>query len=666
MKRLLLVLCLGLFAAIALARGPVEIKAEIAQIKAAVLTAKSTGAETKVMKQRLVALHAELRARDTRQTANRLDAGGETCDDATVISSLPYFDDGVIDGSTGDDYTSDTLDFYCGSNGAEVVYKLIIDGDQFEADYYTVSTCGSWFDTVLELWYGCPGSEGSHMVDCDDDANESCEDENDGYSSCISDLYLENGTYYIFVSGYSFDEGFYELLVTTGDDCNGGLAGECAAVANNSWCEGAEPLTLVDSEAYVSAHSGTGAMPEELDECYNEIEACGLWYTITGTGYLMQAHTCNEATDYDTKLFVYDGNCGELECVTSNDDWQDESGDYVCASYDYASGVEWCTVEGVTYYIFVSGYDGETGDFGLTVRDLDEVCEPPCREQDYYFTLDEVPFCQCLTICENQIQKIFVGPAGPNDYPVATWNYGCFVDDRTQIPPSGCNEDCYPAYPELYMDWIYLPELQLWCMDLYSYYGGCYCFCIDRILPVELNDFAAVAGHNQVTINWSTASESEADRFEIERDGQTVASVHAENSATGATYSWADNDVNNGTNYSYSLVLVNLDGSRDNLATEQVTPNAASGVVSEFALYQNYPNPFNPETNISFDLVEAGKVTLKVFNVTGQELATLAQGTFSAGRHTVRFDGSGLASGVYLYRLETDGQIAQHKMVLLK
>jgi hypothetical protein len=86
-----------------------------------------------------------------------------------------------------------------------------------------------------------------------------------------------------------------------------------------------------------------------------------------------------------------------------------------------------------------------------------------------------------------------------------------------------------------------------------------------------------------------------------------------------------------------------------------------------FRLYQNYPNPFNPVTNIQFDLVRDAKVTLKVFNVLGQEVATLFDAQpLRAGVQTAAFDASALASGVYVYRLDANGIVAARKMIVMK
>lgn len=83
-------------------------------------------------------------------------------------------------------------------------------------------------------------------------------------------------------------------------------------------------------------------------------------------------------------------------------------------------------------------------------------------------------------------------------------------------------------------------------------------------------------------------------------------------------------------------------------------------------LHQNYPNPFNPLTSIEFRLPKSGPVTLKVYDILGQEVRTLVNEPKEAGVHRVQFDASGLTSGVYVYRIENGRHTVSRKMVLLK
>jgi hypothetical protein len=90
----------------------------------------------------------------------------------------------------------------------------------------------------------------------------------------------------------------------------------------------------------------------------------------------------------------------------------------------------------------------------------------------------------------------------------------------------------------------------------------------------------------------------------------------------------------------------------------------------EFALFQSYPNPFNPSASIQYDLAKAGQVSLKVYNVLGNEVVTLVNGRQAAGSYTVPFNSSTgkltLSSGVYFYRLETGSFVSTKKLILVK
>ncbi len=93
---------------------------------------------------------------------------------------------------------------------------------------------------------------------------------------------------------------------------------------------------------------------------------------------------------------------------------------------------------------------------------------------------------------------------------------------------------------------------------------------------------------------------------------------------------------------------------------------AESMVPAQYGLNQNYPNPFNPTTEISFSLQKSGHANLTVYNIRGQKIATLADGVFGAGTHTVTLDASKMSSGVYFYQLKSGEYTDKKKMILLK
>jgi hypothetical protein len=89
-------------------------------------------------------------------------------------------------------------------------------------------------------------------------------------------------------------------------------------------------------------------------------------------------------------------------------------------------------------------------------------------------------------------------------------------------------------------------------------------------------------------------------------------------------------------------------------------------VVDGYKLSQNYPNPFNPSTKITFELKSSGYTTLKIYDMLGNEVATLVQNELASGSHSVNFNAASLASGTYVYQLNVNGTRITNKMVILK
>jgi hypothetical protein len=114
--------------------------------------------------------------------------------------------------------------------------------------------------------------------------------------------------------------------------------------------------------------------------------------------------------------------------------------------------------------------------------------------------------------------------------------------------------------------------------------------------------------------------------------------------------------------------VIALPAASEAIASENEQPvmAKASSLPETFELSQNYPNPFNPSTTISFYLPSASDVSLKVYNVLGQEVTTLVDGSLTAGQHEVRFDAGNIASGVYFYRISAGSFVETRKMLLTK
>lgn len=110
------------------------------------------------------------------------------------------------------------------------------------------------------------------------------------------------------------------------------------------------------------------------------------------------------------------------------------------------------------------------------------------------------------------------------------------------------------------------------------------------------------------------------------------------------------------------LDSISISGPMTTTAINPVSVNTPS----KFELHQNYPNPFNPNTNIKFDIPDNGFTTLKVYDMTGSEVASLVSEELNAGSYSINFDASKLSSGIYVYRLESNGIIKTQKMTLVK
>ncbi|MBT8386797.1 MAG: T9SS type A sorting domain-containing protein, partial [Ignavibacteria bacterium] len=184
-------------------------------------------------------------------------------------------------------------------------------------------------------------------------------------------------------------------------------------------------------------------------------------------------------------------------------------------------------------------------------------------------------------------------------------------------------------------------------------------------IPVELVSFTASVAENATTLSWKTGSEVNNSGFEIQRkkssDWERIGFVEGQGTTTEEkTYLFTDENLTIGT-YQYRLKQIDYDGRfefSDIVEVEILTP-------IEFSLSQNYPNPFNPSTKISFQLVESGFVSLKIYDVLGNEISTLVNEELQNGSYEYSFEAIDLTSGIYFYKLKTGSFVETKKMILL-
>ena len=190
---------------------------------------------------------------------------------------------------------------------------------------------------------------------------------------------------------------------------------------------------------------------------------------------------------------------------------------------------------------------------------------------------------------------------------------------------------------------------------------------IDTIVPVELSSFTANTNENFVQLNWTTATEKNNSGFEVQRrignqNWEVLGFVAGKGTTTEpSSYSYKDNINSSGT-FTYRLKQNNFDGSYE--YSGEIIVEVSLPI--EFNLAQNYPNPFNPTTIISFSVAEKSNVSLTVFNLLGEQVATLVNEVKETGSYQVEFNASNLSSGLYLYRIEAGNFITTKKMVLIK
>ncbi len=160
------------------------------------------------------------------------------------------------------------------------------------------------------------------------------------------------------------------------------------------------------------------------------------------------------------------------------------------------------------------------------------------------------------------------------------------------------------------------------------------------------------------TLSWNASTGATSYRLQVSTSSTFSTTVYDRSGITGTSQQVAG--LANNTLYYWRVNATNAGGTSSYSSTWSFTTTGATSVKqvgseipTTYALYQNYPNPFNPSTTIRFSLPYRSHITLKVFDLLGREVASLANEELDFGEHSIMFSGNELSSGVYFYRLTT-------------
>lgn len=202
-----------------------------------------------------------------------------------------------------------------------------------------------------------------------------------------------------------------------------------------------------------------------------------------------------------------------------------------------------------------------------------------------------------------------------------------------------------------------------------------------NVPPLPMGEWTAVRINSSIQLNWSAQSNGNTEGFDVMRstDGKTFERIGKMPKGNSNSYSFTDASPPQSDSLTYCITRrdgapTHGDGSL-NYSFARSETRTVNGVIGlgntnehqfEFSLLQNYPNPFNTQTIISYSIPKDEKVTLTLYNILGQQMATPINTLQKAGQHRITFDASNFASGIYFYTIEAGGSKSTKKMVLAK
>lgn len=194
-------------------------------------------------------------------------------------------------------------------------------------------------------------------------------------------------------------------------------------------------------------------------------------------------------------------------------------------------------------------------------------------------------------------------------------------------------------------------------------------YSMDNLAPATPNGLVGQGIENRIEINWNESEDKDFKYFAIYR-GEAAGFEATTPYATTTGIQYVDNSVVKDKDYFYKISAFDFNGNQSVLSQELniklVGVEVEEGMPTKFSLYQNYPNPFNPTTQIKFGIPEASSVKITIYNSVGKRVAELTNRNMEAGYHTITWNASNMATGVYFCELHAGSFKQVNKMLLIK